>query len=96
MNNTARLVTLAAALAAYPGVSLRTGRALIASGRLPAAKIGREYFVDPSDVANLFKPVLRVPSADIVRGEGPTARENRQLAASGIVVPSGGAVRRDC
>jgi excisionase family DNA binding protein len=66
VSNTARTTTsvpallpLEDALAPYPGVSIRTARALVASGRLPAVRIGKGYHVRPADLADLFRPVAR-------------------------------------
>ncbi len=63
--------------------SPRALRALIHSGRLPAALVGKSYVVDEGDLLALFRPVLR-PRDGIVRGESPTMREQRQLARAGF------------
>jgi len=81
------LLPLEEALAPYRGVSVRSARALIASGRLPAAKVGRAYLVAPDDLARLLAPVLRAP-VGAQRGEGPNARADRQLASAGFDVSS--------
>lgn len=80
---TAKLLPLAAALAPY-FVPIRTGRRLVRQGRLAAVKVGREYLVDPVDVAALFKPTLRVVSDGARQRESNRAREERQLAEAGI------------
>lgn len=53
------LVPLIDAIAPYRGVSLRSVREWIKSGKLPASKVGRNYLVDPADVAALLRPTLR-------------------------------------
>jgi excisionase family DNA binding protein len=83
MDRNYRLVTLDVAIAIYKGVSLRTARNWIRDGKLPAAKAGRGYLVDPADVARLLTPQLRTPPTKPGR-ESPTARAERQLAQAGI------------
>jgi excisionase family DNA binding protein len=78
-----RLVTLDVAIAAYKGVSLRTARNWIRDGKLPAAKAGRGYLVDPADVARLLTPQLRAVPARAGR-ESENARAVRQLAHAGV------------
>jgi excisionase family DNA binding protein len=80
----AKLLPLDEALAPYR-VSLRTGRALIKSGKLPASKPGREYLVDPADVARVLTPRLHTPEPNR-KGETPRERELRQLRAAGVAV----------
>jgi excisionase family DNA binding protein len=81
--NDYRLVTLDIAIAPYRGVSLRTARNWIRDGLLPAARAGRGYLVDPADVANLLRPVVRPATANPER-ETPSQREQRQLREAGI------------
>ena len=78
-----RLVTLNVAIALYKGVSLRTARNWIRDGKLPAAKAGRGYLVDPADVARLLTPQLRAAPAKC-RRESENARAERQLAQAGL------------
>ncbi|MGD0679751.1 MAG: hypothetical protein ABSC94_30570 [Polyangiaceae bacterium] len=77
------LIPLQAALKPY-SVPLRTGRRKIKQGELPASKPGREWLVNPDDVARLFAPTLRAPQSRSVR-ESETARAERQLREAGIV-----------
>jgi excisionase family DNA binding protein len=83
--NDYRLVTLDIAIAPYRGVSLRTARNWIRDGRLPAARAGRGYLVDPLDVERLLAPTLRQPLPRAER-ESPTARAERQLREAGVDV----------
>jgi excisionase family DNA binding protein len=86
MEDEERLVTLDAAASLIGGdVSPRKLIRLIAAGKLPAAKVGRGYLVDPRDVRALFTPKLRLPRAERER-RSPKEREREQLAAAGIVV----------
>jgi excisionase family DNA binding protein len=78
------LVPLPDAIKPYKGVTRRQLLALIHSGRLPAARVGRAFLVSPADVANLFQPKLQPAPARKVR-ESETARVERQLANAGIV-----------
>jgi excisionase family DNA binding protein len=78
-----RLVTLDVAIAPYRGVSLRTARGWIRDGKLPAAKAGRGYLVDPADVARLLTPQLRAAGTRPKR-ESENARAERQLAEAGV------------
>ena len=77
------LVTLTDAIRPYRGVSLRMIRTWIATGRLPATKLGRAYLVAPSDVAALLTPKLRDVSAPCKR-ETESERIARQLAEAGV------------
>jgi excisionase family DNA binding protein len=78
-----KLVTLDTAISPYKGISLRTARNWITSGRLPATKVGPRYLVDPDDVARLLAPTLRTKPARPGR-ESENARAERQLANAGL------------
>jgi len=74
----AALVTLDEAVRPYsPAVSVRTLRALIAAGRLPVARVGRNLLVNPAELDELLTPRFhapapqyREPAAGLTRGEG--------------------------
>jgi len=87
-NDTRSLVTLEEASASYPA-SLHTLRRMIRTGVLPARMVGRHYIVDAADLDRLFCPIARAPVEGVHRGDGPNAREDRQLRAAGFV-PVGG------
>jgi excisionase family DNA binding protein len=78
-----KLVPLPEALRPYRGVSVRTGRELIKAGKLAASKPGREYLVDPADVARVLAPTTKAPKPRNCR-EGENARAMRQLAEAGV------------
>ena len=78
------LVTLETARKPYEAVSVRMLRALIALGKLPVTKIGRNLMVSPADVATLFAPKVR-PASPRLRRETPNQRADRQLRAAGMV-----------
>ena len=61
------LVTLDVAIGPYRGLTIRTIRALIAAGRLPAIKVGRNLMVDPRDLASVLRPVVRQPAPGTAR-----------------------------
>ena len=70
------LVPLDEAIKPYHGVTIRMLRARINGGLLPAVKIGRAYFVAPTDVAALLPPkLLATPTPK--RKRRPRARESR-------------------
>ena len=81
--NDYRLVTLDIAIAPYAGVSIGTARRWIKAGKLPAAKAGRSYLVDPRDVAALLRPVVR-GAPEKPEPETPRQRAERQLARAGL------------
>ncbi len=78
------LLTLVAALAPYPGVSVRTARRLIRCGRLPAAKIGRSWYVRPADVARLFATAVLKASAH--SKESARQRMDQALRKAGFLI----------
>jgi len=80
---TPALVPLAEALKRYQGVSVRVGRELIKSAKLPATRVGREYLVSPADVAALLAPRL-LPGRPRKIRESETQRIERQLREAGI------------
>jgi excisionase family DNA binding protein len=76
-------VALRIAVKAITGLSVRTARQLIKAGKLPAAKIGRDYFIRPEDLRRIFEPTVR-QAAEKPQRESATARIARQLAAAGV------------
>ena len=78
-----KLLTLAAAIAGYDGLTVPMLRAWIKRGKLPAVKAGKTYLVDPSDLAALLRPTLRTTVARPVR-ESEAERTERQLRQAGI------------
>lgn len=76
------LLTLAQVMARYP-VPLDTLRNLIRSGKLPASKVGRLYYVAAEDVDAIFQPKVRVTSAK-EKKLTPNQREVEQLRKAGI------------
>lgn len=64
-------------------IPIRTGRRLVREGEIPASKPGREYLVDPADMASALRPIVRVPPPKPER-ETPSERERRQLREAGI------------
>jgi hypothetical protein len=78
-----KLITLAAAITGYDGVTVPMLRAWIKRGKLPATKAGKSYLVDPVDLAGLLRPTLRTPASRPAR-ESEAARTERQLRQAGI------------
>ena len=74
MDNTIRLVSLRTAVSNYEGVTVRSARAWIAQGRLPAVRAGRQYLVHPRDLARLLRPTVCTPTSELTR-ESLRARE---------------------
>jgi hypothetical protein len=91
MHDEPEFCTLEYASSLFGGkVTVRQLRAQIARGKLEASKPGKFLLVRLSGVRALYAPVVRAQVEGIRRGEGPTAREDAQLARAGIVVPPGG------
>ncbi len=79
------LVTISEAIKPYRGVSIKMVRAWIRRGELAAVRAGRNYLIDPRDLANRLTPRLQTPKAPKKR-ETQTERIERQLRNAGIDV----------
>jgi excisionase family DNA binding protein len=75
-------------LAERHGITVRSLRGLIASGRLPATKAGRSYVVRADDAARAFAPTLRTRATKAGKPAIDDSDEaiDRRLRARGVRV----------